>query len=225
MRIRSRASWYLSERRRISRSISSRCFSNSSMWLRHWRSLMACSGEIAPSTAACISSTGVLHRPSTNGATSKSSPGWVSIYSVMEREDFPNTSLKTSSNLRLDTVRQFWARFFSPVIIQVSLKRYLTKSLKWRMSAGGIKEGLIISHMNRSQIHFASLRSVLFPFWGFVYFGWARITEIFAFSKRLNTGIQYLPVDSIQTSEQLYFASQSHSSFKPFEKEEKRACL
>ena len=41
----------------------------------------------------------------------------------------------------------------------------------------------------------------------------------------LKTGIQYLPVDSMQTSLQLYFASQSHSSFKPLEKEEKRACL
>ena len=36
VRIKSRAALYLSERRRISRSISSRCFSNSSMWLRHW---------------------------------------------------------------------------------------------------------------------------------------------------------------------------------------------
>lgn len=69
------------------------------------------------------------------------------------------------------------------------------------MSAGGIKEGLIISHMNKSQIHLASLQSVLLPFCGFVYLGWARITEIFAFSKILETGIQYLPVDSMQTSE------------------------
>lgn len=36
---------------------------------------------------------------------------------------------------------------------------------------------------------------------------------------------QYLPVDSMQTSLQLYLASQSHSSFNPFVKEEKRACL
>lgn len=42
---------------------------------------------------------------------------------------------------------------------------------QWRMSAGGIKEGLIISHMNKSQIHFASFRSVLFPFCSFVYLG------------------------------------------------------
>lgn len=41
----------------------------------------------------------------------------------------------------------------------------------------------------------------------------------------LKTGIQYLPVDFIQTSVQLYLASQSHSSCNPFVKEEKRACL
>ncbi len=41
----------------------------------------------------------------------------------------------------------------------------------------------------------------------------------------LNTGIQYLPVDSIQTSKQKYLASQSAKSCKPLESEEKRACL
>ena len=30
----------------------------------------------------------------------------------MERADFPKTSLKTSSSFGLETVRQFWARFF-----------------------------------------------------------------------------------------------------------------
>lgn len=43
---------------------------------------------------------------------------------------YRNISEKTSSSLRLDTVRQLWARFFSPTIIQMSLKRYLTRSLK-----------------------------------------------------------------------------------------------
>ena len=129
----------------------------------------------------------------------------------MEREDFPNTSEKTSSSFRLETVRQFWARFFSPVIIQVSLKRYLTRSLSSLMSAGGIKEGFTMPHMYRSPIHLASLRSVLFPFMGLVYFGWDRVTRILCCSKILKTGIQYLPVDSIQTSLQLYLASQTHS--------------
>ncbi len=41
----------------------------------------------------------------------------------------------------------------------------------------------------------------------------------------LNTGIQYLPDDSIQTSVQEYFASQSANSFNPFEKEENRSRL
>lgn len=45
------------------------------------------------------------------------------------------------------------------------------------------------------------------------------------YPRNLKTGIQYLPVDSIQTSVQLYLASQSHSSFNPLVKEEKRACL
>ena len=143
----------------------------------------------------------------------------------MEREDLPNISEKTSSSFKLDTVRQLWARFFSLVTMQVSLKRYLTKSLNSRMSAGGIKEGLTIPHIYKSQIHLASLRSVLLPFWGLVYLGWERVTQMLFFSRILNTGIQYLPVDSIQTSLQLYFASQLHNSFKPFVKEEKRACL
>lgn len=41
----------------------------------------------------------------------------------------------------------------------------------------------------------------------------------------LKTGIQYLPVDSIQTSVQEYLESQAAKSLSPLEKEEKRACL
>ena len=143
----------------------------------------------------------------------------------MEREDLPNISEKTSSNLKLETVKQLWARFFSPVIIQVSLKRYLTKSRNSRMSAGGIKEGFTMPYIYKSQIHRASLRSVLLPFCGLVYLGWERVTQILFFSKTLKTGIQYLPADSMQTSVQLYLESQSHSSFRPLVKEEKRASL
>ena len=62
---------------------------------------------------------GVLQRPCTKGATSKYSPGCCKICSVIEREDLPNISEKTSSNFKLETVRQLWARFFSPVIIQM----------------------------------------------------------------------------------------------------------
>lgn len=57
-----------------------------------------------------------------------------------------------------------------------------------------------------------------------MYFGWARVTKQ-DFSRMLNTGIQYFPVDSIQTSVQEYFASQSANSVNPLENEEKRACL
>ena len=45
------------------------------------------------------------------------------------------------------------------------------------------------------------------------------------FSRMLKTGIQYLPVDSMQTSVQEYLASQAANSLSPLEKEEKRACL
>lgn len=54
---------------------------------------------------------------------SKCSPGYARMYSVMERADLPKASESTSSNFRLDTVRQFCARFFSPVSIFVSLTR------------------------------------------------------------------------------------------------------
>ena len=143
---------------------------------------------------------------------------------MMEREDFPNTSENTSSSLRLETVRQLRARFFIPVIWYVSFMRNRRRSRSCRISDGGIKLGLIISHMNRSHIHLASLRSVLFPFCGFVYLGCARVTKQ-GFSRILKTGIQYFPEDSIQTSLHEYFASHSANSLNPFENEEKRACL
>ena len=92
------------------------------------------------------------------------------------------------------------------------------------MLGGGIKLGLTMSHIYRSQIHLASLRSVLLPFCGFVYLGWASVTQQ-VFSRMLNTGIQYFPVDSMQTSEQEYLASQSANSCNPLENEEKRLCL
>ncbi len=43
---------------------------------------------------------------------------------------------------------------------------------------------------------------------------------ITSFSRTLKTGIQYLPVDSMQTSTQWYFASHSESLRSPFEKDE-----
>ena len=105
--IRFKEASYLSLRQRISRSTSEMCLFSSSMWSRHCLSLTACSLEMAPSTAACISSIGVLQRPWTKGATSNVSPGCCKICSVMEREDLPNTSEKTSSSFKLDTVDNF----------------------------------------------------------------------------------------------------------------------
>lgn len=84
----------------------------------------------------------------------------------------------------------------------------------------------IMLHMNRAQIHFASLRSVLLPFCGLVYFfgGWACATQQ-VFSRILKTGILYLPNDSIQTSVQEYLASHSVSTFKAIGKWRKASPL
>lgn len=52
-----------------------------------------------------------------------------------------------------------------------------------------------------------------------------RLHEMNFFSRILKTRLQYLPVDSMQTSVQLYLGSQSHSSCRLLVKEEKRAFL
>lgn len=74
-----------------------------------------------------------------------------------------------------------------------------------------------MSHIKRSQIHLASFTSVLFPLCGFVYLGCARVRKQ-VFSSMLNTGIQYLPVDSRQTSVQEYLASHAAKSLIPWRK-------
>ena len=155
---------------------------------------------MAPSTAACISSISILHLPSIKGSTSNFFLGYCIIYSVMQRTDLPNISEKTSSDFKLDTVRHFWVRSFSRVTIQGSLCQYLTRILSSLMSADEIKEGLNILHLYKSQIHFASLQLILFPFICFVYLGQDRVTGTRCCFKILKTEIQYLPVDSIPTS-------------------------
>lgn len=75
-------------------------------------------------------------------------------------------------------------------------------------------------HIYRSPIRLTSWQSVLLPFCGFVYWGWASVTRQ-VFSRILNTGILYFSVDSMQTSEQECLASQSCN---PLVNEEKRAC-
>ena len=54
---------------------------------------------------------------------------------MMKRENIPNTSENTSSSCNLETVRQFWMRFFSPVSILVNLE---PKPLKGIESQGMI---------------------------------------------------------------------------------------
>lgn len=194
------------------------------MCCKHSRSFAACSRDTAPSTAACPSSTECLQRRSRNEATSNRSLGCSKMYWMMERKDFPNTTENTSSGSRSETVRQFWARFFSLVSILVSFVRYRIRSRSWRISAGGIKLGSTIPHIYRSQIHLASLRSVLLSFCGFVYLGCVNVTQQ-VFSRMLNTGVQHFPVDSMQASAQEYFANHSANSRSPLKNEEKRACL
>ena len=65
--------------------------------------------------------------------------------------------------------RAVMAGFF--IVAEMCIRDSLRRSLNWRISAGGIKEGLTIPHIYRSQIHLAYLRSVLFPFCGLVYLG------------------------------------------------------
>ena len=71
------------------------------------------------------------------------------------------------------------------------------------ISAGGIKDALTMSKRKRFAIHFASRLSVFLPFMALTYLGCVRTTCI-CVSRMLKTGIQYLPVDSMQTSWQLY---------------------
>lgn len=57
------------------------------------------------------------------------------------------------------------APVFPLVSMLVSLEQYRIRSRScWIIYGEVIKLGLIISHMNRSKIHLASLRSVLLPF-------------------------------------------------------------
>jgi hypothetical protein len=82
---------------------------------RIMRSFSAWFAHITPSTAAWISSGEVLMFLVRYGVMSKGSL-LSSKRSVIAEAALPNTSENTSSNLMLDTVRQFWARFFSPVV-------------------------------------------------------------------------------------------------------------
>ena len=66
---------------------------------------------------------------------------------------------------------------------------------------------------NRSPIHLESFVSSLFPFTAFTHLGLAITTRTPRFSSMLNTGTQYFPVDSMQTSRQLCSNNQSAKRF------------
>src|SRR5450756_321447 len=92
------------------------------------------------------------------------------------------------------------------------------------MRNGGIKLPATRSCLKRSAIHLASFLSVFLPRIAFTYFGWASV--IWQVSSRiLYTGIQYLPVDSMQTYVQELEQSHWQSFLKPFVKVEKRLDL
>lgn len=76
-------------------------FSCSSIKSRQIFSFVACSGQIAPSIAACISSIGCLQRLCTKGVTSKVSPGCSMICSMMKREDFAKNVRKHIVKLKI----------------------------------------------------------------------------------------------------------------------------
>ena len=107
--IRFKAASYLSLRQRISRSTSEMCLFSSSMWSRHCLSLTACSLEMAPSTAAVISSIGVLQRPWNKRCYIQIvSPGcWQNLFCNGTRRFNQIHTEKTSSSFKLDTVDNF----------------------------------------------------------------------------------------------------------------------
>ena len=67
---------------------------------------------------------------------------------------------------------------------------------------------------NRSPIHLESFVSSLFHFTAFTHLRLVITTRIPRFSRILNTGTKYFPVDSMQTSKQLCSRSQSAKLFK-----------
>jgi hypothetical protein len=75
------------------------------------------------------------------------------------------------------------------------------------MSAGGIKLERTKSHLKSSDIHAVPLVGFL-GMMALTYLGCVRQT-LQVFSRALKTGIQYFPVDSMQTSLQLLVESQS----------------
>ena len=77
-----------------------------------------------------------------------------------------------------------------------------------------------------TMVCFYTLVTVRFIFcWGFVYIVWERVIERLSFSKIFKTEIQYLPVESMQTSVQRNFVRLSDSSCNPFVKEKKWVSL
>ena len=121
-----RLSWerYFSAVDRISESRLSLHSSRLSMWERMLRSFSACSAHISPSTAARISTSVAFMCLVRKSETSVIfSVGFSRIRAVIAEAVLPNAFENTSSSLKLETVKQFCARFFSPVVKLVSFQR------------------------------------------------------------------------------------------------------
>src|SRR5665647_103891 len=125
----------------------------------------------------------------------------------MAEADLPTISLTTTSSATLHTVNAFNKRFFSLDLQDTNLNRYRIYSRKIRIPFGGIKLLGTKPSRNRSPIHLESLTSSLLPLTAETHFGFAMVTLMLS-SKRLEIGIQYFPVLSIQRS--LHSLSSSH---------------
>ena len=98
--------------------------SRMSMWERMMRSFSACSAHISPSTVARTSSL-VEFMPLVRKTDTSviGSSGFSKMRVIIAGVALPKTSVKTSSSFMLETVRQFWAQFFSPEVNLVSFQR------------------------------------------------------------------------------------------------------
>ena len=118
----------------------------------------------------------------------------------MEDADFPKGSVKTLSSRTLEIVIEFWKRFFSAVPRIDELEPVTHSSLRSRISAGGMNEAPPgpCGTCSPCVWHPGNPFSGLLPASRIL--GCVRIGLTPFCSKILNTGIQYFPVDSIQTS-------------------------
>ena len=146
------------------------------------------------------------------------------MYWIMEREDFPNTSENTSSSFQIGNGEA--------VLGAVLLSGQHIGEL--HTVAHQVTELADVRRWDKAGLDHAAHIQVANPL-GVLAVGFVALLRFRVFRVRqgdptgLFKDIEYrnpvFPVDSMQTSEQEYFASQSARSLSPLENEEKRACL